>query len=232
MSSRSQGSSTLSVASDCNPSQGQESHPVGHHPQEPVVSTGHPTPAGDWSPHLLTFPPADGTWTCTHAISELWKKPAKTTGKLAVWVGTPTHGEEEASRCQLLQHTQMPRPPASCLPASESPRERRSFPTDVPGCPVFPESPRPPSPESHRAGHGELWSQDTVWLQVIQQRIPELHHFSGPLGFVPLHMLYVCLGCCSTSMPNDVVETHRGAAAGQIRDNLSIKYREGHIITC
>lgn len=185
------------MASDCNPSQGQESHPVGHHPQEPAVSTGHPTPAGDRSPHLLTLPPADGTWTCTHAISELRKKPAeaiKNNRKAGCLGGGPhPRGRGGIKVPAAATHTDAaaPRLPASCLPSSESPRDRCSFPTDVPGCLVFPESPRPPSPESHRAGHGELWSRDTVWLQVIQQQIPELHHFSGPLGFVPRHALRV-----------------------------------------
>lgn len=217
------------MASDCNPSQGQESHPVGHHPQEPAVSTGHPTPAGDRSPHLLTLPPADGTWTCTHAISELRKKPAE-----AIKNNRKAGHQEEASRCQLLQHTQMllhrGSQPAAC-PLQKAPERDAVSPLTSLAARCSPRALALPPRNLTELDMGSYGARTPYGCRSSSNGSQSSTTSLDP-WVLSHYVLYVCLGCCSTLMPNDMVETHHGAATGQICDNLSIKYREEHIISC
>ena len=238
VSSGSQGSSTLSTASDCNPSQGQESHPIGHHPQEPAMSTRHPTPAGDRSPHLLTLPPADGTWTCTHAISELRKEPAeaiKNNRKAGCLGGGPhPRGRGGIRVPAAATHTQMPlhrgSQPAAC-PLQKAPERDAVSPLTSLAARGSPRALALPPRNLTELDTGSYGARTPYG-----RRSPSNESQSSTTSLDPWvlshYTLYVCLGCCSTLTPNDTVETHHGAATGQTCDNLSIKYREGRIMTC
>lgn len=143
------------------------------------MSIKHPMSARYQSPCLLTLPPAEILGLALTQFLNCGRSQRQSrTRKLAAWVEAPTHRAEAASSraTEKQRDAAAPRLPASSSPSSESPRERCGFPAGPLTALAAQCSKRAlssPPQGSQRGGHGEPWSQDTVWLQVIHQQIPK-----------------------------------------------------------